>query len=86
MSSEEPHSRQSDSYQSSLPDPWPILNDSEKSFARTFVGMGFPTPRVARAVQRLGTNEKEVRSRFFQEKTYSLVVDGWIHLHCTALM
>jgi len=60
MSSEEPHSRQSDSYQSSLPDPWPILNDSEKSFARTFVGMGFPTPRVARAVQRLGTNEKEV--------------------------
>ena len=64
MSSEEPHSRQSDSYQSSLPDPWPILNDAEKSFARTFVGMGFPTPRVARAVQRLGTNEKEVRSRF----------------------
>ena len=28
--------------------------------------MGFPAPRVARAVQRLGTNDKEVSSAFNQ--------------------
>lgn len=60
-SSEEPNNRQSASYQSSLPDPSPILNETEASFVKKFVGMGFPTPRVARAVQRLGTKDKEVR-------------------------
>ena len=59
-SSEETFIRQSVSRQSSLPDPWPILTDSEQSYARNIVGMGFPAPRVARAVQRLGTNDKEV--------------------------
>lgn len=62
MSYEEPHNKQSASYQSSLPDPWPVLNDTEKLFASKFVGMGFPIPRVARAVQRLGTKDKEVRT------------------------
>lgn len=60
MSYEEPHNKQLASYQSSLPDPWPVLNDTEKLFASKFVGMGFPIPRVARAVQRLGTKDKEV--------------------------
>lgn len=59
-SAEETFSRQSVSRQSSLPDPWPILTDSEQSYARNIVSMGFPAPRVARAVQRLGTNDKEV--------------------------
>jgi len=48
------------SYQSSLADPWPVLTDKEQSYARSFINMGFPAPRVARAVQRLGTNDKEV--------------------------
>lgn len=61
-SPEETYDGQSVPYQSSLPDPWPILNESEKTFARKFVGMGFPNPRVARAVQRLGTKDKEVRT------------------------
>ena len=57
----ETDNKQSVSGQSSLPDPWPVLNDTERAFAEKFVGMGFPTPRVARAVQRLGTKDKEVR-------------------------
>lgn len=56
----ETDNKQSVSGQSSLPDPWPVLNDTERAFAEKFVGMGFPTPRVARAVQRLGTKDKEV--------------------------
>ena len=48
------------SCQSSLADPWPVLTDKEQSYASTIVSMGFPAPRVARAVQRLGTNDKEV--------------------------
>ncbi|XP_068741530.1 ubiquitin-associated protein 1-like [Montipora capricornis] len=59
-SSLETDNKQSVSGQSSLPDPWPVLNDTERAFAEKFVGMGFPTPRVARAVQRLGTKDKEV--------------------------
>lgn len=58
MSNEETYNKQS--CQSSLPDPWPVLNDIEKEFAQKFVSMGFPTPRVARAVQRLGTTDRKV--------------------------
>ena len=58
MSNEETYNKQS--CQSSLPDPWPVLNDIEKEFAQKFVSMGFPTPRVARAVQRLGTTDRRV--------------------------
>lgn len=47
-------------YRSSLPDPWPVLDESEQSFVRNIANMGFPTPRVSRAVQRLGMKETEV--------------------------
>ncbi|KAL9986944.1 hypothetical protein ACROYT_G001162 [Oculina patagonica] len=46
-------------YRSSLPDPWPVLDESEQSFVRNIASMGFPTPRVSRAVQRLGMKDGE---------------------------
>ena len=49
-------------YRSSLPDPWPVLDESEQSFVRNIASMGFPTPRVSRAVQRLGMKDSEVRN------------------------
>lgn len=50
-------------YSSSLADPWPVLEESEQSFVRNIVSMGFPTPRVSRAVQRLGMKDSEVRNK-----------------------
>ena len=47
-------------YRSSLPDPWPVLDESEKSFVKNITSMGFPQPRVSRAVQRLGMKDSEV--------------------------
>ena len=48
-------------YRSNLPDPWPVLDESEQLFVRNIASMGFPNPRVSRAVQRLGMKEREVR-------------------------
>ncbi|KAJ7365757.1 Ubiquitin-associated protein 1 [Desmophyllum pertusum] len=47
-------------YRSNLPDPWPVLDESEQLFVRNIASMGFPNPRVSRAVQRLGMKEREV--------------------------
>jgi len=49
-------------FKSSLPDPWPVLDESEQSFVRNIASMGFPTTRVSRAVQRLGMKDSEVRN------------------------
>ncbi|XP_031563766.1 ubiquitin-associated protein 1-like isoform X2 [Actinia tenebrosa] len=48
------------SSQSTLPDPTPVLTESEKRFVDYIGIMGFPMPRIARAVQRLGEKDKEV--------------------------
>lgn len=45
---------------SSLPDPWPVLEESEKAFVKNIASMGFPQARVSRAVQRLGMKDSEV--------------------------
>ena len=78
----ETDNKQSVSGQSSLPDPWPVLNDTERAFAEKFVGMGFPTPRVARAVQRLGTKDKEVRVE--QKCTYMYSYQHNLLLECNS--
>lgn len=55
---------------SSLPDPWPVLEESEKAFVKNIASMGFPQARVSRAVQRLGMKDSEVMC----SSTFSLAI------------
>ena len=52
--------KETSSYQSALPDPQPLLSETDKKFVANVSSMGFPAPRVARAVQKFGQNEREV--------------------------
>ncbi|XP_032229875.1 ubiquitin-associated protein 1 isoform X2 [Nematostella vectensis] len=53
-------SHPSPSDQSSLPNPLPLLESREKELVNYISIMGFPKPRVARAVHRLGEKDREV--------------------------
>lgn len=46
---------------SRLPDPFAELTTDAQALVQNMAEMGFPRPRVARAVQKLGTDHKKVR-------------------------
>lgn len=47
---------------SRLPDPFAELTTDAQALVQNMAEMGFPRPRVARAVQKLGTDHKKVFS------------------------
>lgn len=51
---------------SSLPDPFHELSIDAQRLVNSISDMGFPRPRVARAVHKLGENDKQVGQLYFK--------------------